>query len=230
VNGTEPPTPVFEIWQGAGQIASVDNAVRLRILRELETGPRTLGQLAKATAKGKSTLSSLHLPWLQQAGLVTDTPDPNDARVKWFKLAGSRLGSSAVDAPALRDAVMGFVQSKGLVPLAPLLQVLDVPTMVEKAPAAYCEAVAQRLGVLIGRMVFATAAQERTAELGGILERSGLLIQQDKQSPALIRFLSQVRASALRTTPVGATGPPARAAAKQVAPSAAASRRGSLRS
>lgn len=161
----------FEIWQADGKVASVDNPVRLRILHELERGPATLGGLVKATGKAKSTLSTLHIRPLVKAGLVAQAADPKDARVKWYTLRAHRLGSSAVDAAQLRQAVLGYAQGAGLVPLREALAVVDLEGLLG-APPAYANAAADRLGALLGRLV--AGAPDPVAGLDDLLRRERL--------------------------------------------------------
>ena len=164
---------LFEIWQSAGKIVSIENPVRLKVLRHLEQAPRTLNELVVATRKSKPTLSSLHLPPLLQTGLVQELPDPHDGRVKWYKLIGTRLGSSAVDASDLRDAVLGYVEGRGFMPLQPLLEILKPEDLVKASPE-YADAVADRFGHLLGRMLLQKEKAKATQELSQILERTGL--------------------------------------------------------
>jgi DNA-binding transcriptional ArsR family regulator len=195
---------LFEIWQAGGKIASIENPVRLKILRQLEQAPRTLNELVVATRKAKPTLSALHIPPLLQTGLVVEQPDPHDGRVKWYRLVGTRLGSSAVDAAELRDAVMGFVESRGFMPLQPLLEILRPNELVKAAPA-FSDAVAARLGQLLGRMLLQKEKSKATQELSQILERSGLgtvawsgsSLRVAPRDPALRRFVTRVAESAL---------------------------------
>jgi DNA-binding transcriptional ArsR family regulator len=161
----------FEIWQADGKVASVDSPVRLGILHELERGPATLGTLVKATGKAKSTLSTLHIRPLVRAGLVAQAADPKDARVKWYTLRAQRLGSSAVDAAQLRQAVLGYAQGAGLLPLRDVLAILDVGALAG-APAAYADPVADRLGAAIGRML--GGAADPIGALDALLRREGL--------------------------------------------------------
>ncbi len=164
---------LFEIWQAGGKIASIENPVRLKILRHVEQAPRTLNELVVATRKSKPTLSSLHIPPLLQTGLIQEQPDPHDGRVKWYKLVGTRLGSSAVDAAELRDAVLGYVEGRGFMPLHPLLEILRPEELVKAAPE-YSDRVATRFGELLGRMLLQKDKARAALELGQILESAGL--------------------------------------------------------
>ncbi|HEX9815449.1 MAG TPA: winged helix-turn-helix domain-containing protein [Candidatus Thermoplasmatota archaeon] len=164
---------LFEIWQAGGKIASIESPVRLKILRHLEQAPRTLNELVVATRKSKPTLSSLHIPPLLQTGLIQERPDPHDGRVKWYKLVGTRLGSSAVDAADLRDAVLGYVESRGFMPLHPLLEILRPEELVKVAPE-YADRVATRLGELLGRMLLQKDKNRAANELAKVLESAGL--------------------------------------------------------
>lgn len=161
----------FEIWQADGKVASVDSPVRLRVLHALEAGPATLGGLVKATGKAKSTLSTLHIRPLVRAGLVAQAADPKDARVKWYTLRAQRLGSSAVDPGQLREAVLGYAQGAGLVPLRETLAVLDLEALAT-APRAYADGAADRLGAVFGRLV--TAAPDPVVALDALLRREGV--------------------------------------------------------
>ena len=195
---------LFEIWQAGGKIASIENPVRLKILRHLEQAPRTLNELVVATRKSKPTLSTLHLPPLLQTGLVQEQPDPHDGRVKWYRLVGTRLGSSAVDASALRDAVLGFVESRGFMPLHPLLEILRPEELVNAAPD-YADGVAGRLGTLLGRMLLQRDRAKAVHELSQVLERTGLgsakfsagTLHVTPVAPALRRFVTRLAETAL---------------------------------
>lgn len=194
----------FEIWQAEGRIASIDNPVRLRILRQLELGPKTLKDLVALTRKAKPTLSALHLPPLIQHGLVEEAPDPHDGRVKWYKLVGSRLGSSAVDPAELRDAVLQFVQGRGFIPLQPLLEIIRPEEAVKFAPE-YADGLAVRFGTLVGRMLLQKDRARAAQELGQLLERAGLghirwtgtAIVVTPTNPAFRRFLTRAAEAAL---------------------------------
>lgn len=168
------PLQKFEIWKGRGRVHSVDNPVQLEILHQLERGPKTLGHLVDATRKTKSTLSALHLPTLRDAGLVAEDIDPKDARVKWFRLDGQRLGSSELDPKALRDEVLGYVQAAGAVPLQPLLEALQLDAMPRLARPEYVIRVGTAVGVLVARMLLTSSDRERAAELDAIMRREKL--------------------------------------------------------
>jgi DNA-binding transcriptional ArsR family regulator len=202
-----PSTAAFEIWKAGDRIHSVDNPVRIEILGQLEKKPLTLKHLVKITGKAKSTLSAVHLQALLEAGLVKEAIDPKDARVKWYALAGSRLGASSVEKARLRDAVLQFVNSSGLIPLGPLLEVIDVARLVE-APgnASYAAGVADRLGRLLGRMVMATDPKDAARELShlfeaaglGKLEWSGSDVKTPARATALQRFAKATADAALK--------------------------------
>jgi DNA-binding transcriptional ArsR family regulator len=186
-------SPVFEIWQVDGRVASIDNPVRLQILAHLERRSATLGDLVRATKKAKSTLSSLHIRPLLQAGLIGESVDPNDARVKWYSLRASRLGSSAVAPATLRQAVIGFVQGAGLLPLGPLLAILDLQ-QVAKLPKTYTDGLADRVGDFLRRML---ASRDAIPELNALLEAERLGTVDGKgrvkaHDDALRPFLQQV--------------------------------------
>jgi uncharacterized protein len=202
------PSPAFEIWKVGDRIHSVENPVRIEILAEIEKKPLTLNHLVKITGKAKSTLSAVHLQALLQAGLVKETVDPTDARVKWYALVGSRLGASSVEKAHLRDAVLEFVNSSGLIPLGPLLEVLDIRRLVDaKSTATYTSGVAQRLGRLLGRMVMATDAKDAARELSNLFEAAGLGKLEwsgtDPKTPAratpLQRFASATAEAAMKS-------------------------------
>lgn len=203
--GRPKATPAaFEIWQSGRRIASIDNPVRLRILRLLEHGPKTLNELVVATRKAKPTLSSLHIPPLVQHGLVAEAPDPHDGRVKWYRLVGHRLGSSAVEPAELRDAVLGYVESRGFLPLGPLLEVLQPARLVRESPTLADE-IAERFGTLLGRMLLTKDRARATAELAQILERAGLgrvqwtgtALDVSPSDPELRGFLTRASEAAL---------------------------------
>jgi hypothetical protein len=189
--------PVFEIWQAGDRIVSVDDPVRLKILALLEVKPRTLKQLAAAVNRSKPTLSAGHVPWLMDAGLLASATDPADARVKWFRLVGHRLGSSAVEKPQLRDAVLGFVATSGLVPLAPVLHILDVDHVLRASSPDYYLALAARLGALLQRHLMSSSPGDRRRELARILKETGLWKPGDEHVRR--RFLAVLQARALRS-------------------------------
>jgi DNA-binding transcriptional ArsR family regulator len=168
------PATVFEIWQAGGRLLSIDSPVRLKILRHLEQGPRTLNELVAATHKSKPTLSSLHMPPLLKAGLVGEAPDPRDSRVKWYRLLGSRLGASSAEPEELKEAVVGYAQGKGLLPLRSLLEALDLDSLVASKDPSYVDGVAKRLGKMIGAMLVGVNEDARVREINRILEQERL--------------------------------------------------------
>jgi len=147
--------PSFEIWQAPdGAVHSVDHAIRRQVLAELAVAPRTLPQLAARTGRTKSTLSDVHLRALVGAGLVTPALDPADRRVKWYRLAGRRLGASDVAVPELREAVLGYARAQAW---TQILDVLDVERLTQQDPT-YVQAVARRLGEAVRRAGVAAQA------------------------------------------------------------------------
>jgi len=204
----------FEIWQAGGRILSIDNPVRLHILRQLEHGPRTLNELVATTKKAKSTLSALHMPPLLETGLVQQSLDPHDARVKWYKLAGARLGSSAVAVDQLRDAVLGYVRAQGLVPVKPVVELLDLRALVAATKKAYSDGVAQRLGLLVARTISTKEPGERARQIASSMERDGFgrmvatgpAVRPDAQHAAAMRAFLQHVADAAMAGPAAVPG------------------------
>jgi len=163
----------FEIWQVGERVASIDNPVRIAILRAVEEKPRTLGDLVKLTGKAKSTLSTLHVKPLLQLGLIAEAADPADARIKWYRLEARRLGASAVGQDQLRTAVLEYARKAGLMPLRTLLEVIDVAALA-KGPPAYAAAVGARIGTHLSRVLAASGGATRAQELDAILQRENL--------------------------------------------------------
>lgn len=201
-----PRRPRFEIWQVGSRIHSEDNPVRLKVLRLLEARPRRLTELVALTGKAKSTLSALHIPPLVQAGLIDESADASDARAKIYRLEGHRLGSSDVEAPKLRDAVISYVQSQGALPLPLVLGVVAPQDLVASgASAAYVEAVARRIGQTLGRSLTESKPDGVVAELSRILSGAGLgtletvgeAISVRPRDPKLGRFLEALASEAL---------------------------------
>jgi DNA-binding transcriptional ArsR family regulator len=166
------PATDFEIWQAGGRLLSLDSPVRLRILHQLEKGPRTLNELVAVTRKSKPTLSSLHMPPLLKAGLVAEAPDPRDSRVKWYRLIGTRVGASTADPTKLHDAVVQYAQGQGLLPLEPLLEALDLKQLVASPDRAYVDGVARRLGRMISKALEGKDHATKIGEINRILERA----------------------------------------------------------
>lgn len=165
----------FEIWQVGSRIVSVDHPVRRSILNLLDQKPRNLTDLARLTHKAKSTLSALHLPPLLAQGVVREARAEPDTRVKLYRLAAHRLGSSDVAIPELRDAVLNYVQSSGVLPLASALRLVDPEALVSSgAQQAYVRVVAERLGHSVARILTHRHPARATVELSRVLEGAGL--------------------------------------------------------
>lgn len=179
------PTPRFEIWQAGNRIHSIDNPVRLRILRWLEHQPSRLTDLVKHVGKAKSTLSALHIPPLLEARLIEEVSNPQDARVKIYRLVGHRLGSSAVEAKELRDAVLSYVEGTGAIPLGALLRIVDPEALVASgARADYVEEIARRIGQSLARMLTHDEFETAVRELSDLLEAASLgLVETSRQGP-----------------------------------------------
>ena len=191
----------FEIWQAQDRIHSLDNPVRLEILRYLAEGPKTLNELVARTGKAKSTLSALHVPPLLEGRLIEDVPDPRDARIKTYRLVGVRLAQSDLAPPRLRDAVLDYVRQKGVVPLDHLLKILDLPALVASgANPEYLQNVADRAGEMLAPLVTSENADAGARELRAFLHRHGLdATTRDEKRSATSAFASRLLDSAMRT-------------------------------
>lgn len=200
--------PRFEIWEAGSRIHSVDNPVRLKVLRALEARPRKLPELVRITGKAKSTLSELHVGPLVEAGLVAEHADPKDSRSKLYELRGHRLGSSDVDVPRLRASVLAYASRAGVSGPAALLRVVDPVALVAVDEPDYVDAVAERLGRSIGegfkgltreKAVEALDQELRQARCGGIRIEKGEP-KSDARPPALARFAERVARNALASS------------------------------
>lgn len=196
----------FEIWQRGDRIHSIDNPVRLEILRHLGEGPKNLAQLVLATGRAKSTLSAIHLPPLVEGGLVEEVPVPEDNRTKRYRLVGERLGRSDVEVPRLKNAVLEFAKRQG-VDGGHALDLVDPLSLASSgASRAYLEAVADRLGAAIGdtlpagvpRCVLALSDVLAQRKLGRIrVAPEGIELE---CAPALMEFLTSFTRRALSKT------------------------------
>ncbi len=183
--GHKSTRPRFEIWQTGARIHAVDNPVRLRILELLEQKDRSLTDLVLHTRKAKSTLSAVHMPPLVDAGVVLEQTDAKDSRVKRYHLVGHRLGSSDVSVPELRDAVLAYAQSSGTVPLPALLAILAPADLVTSgAKKAYVDAVANRIGDAVRRLITSSDAAEARREVNKLLHGAGLATAPTAARPA----------------------------------------------
>lgn len=199
-------------------MASIDNPVRIAILRAIEEKPRTLGDLVQLTKKAKSTLSTLHVKPLLQLGLIAEATDPGDARIKWYRLEARRLGASAVGQDQLRTAVLEYARKAGLLPLRTVLDIIDIAALAQ-GPPAYAAAVGARLGAILARNLTATTVADRARELDALLQREGLgRIQMKGERPlpqaaskAQEPFLNALVAAALPPTPAASPAPPSQA-------------------
>lgn len=196
----------FEIWQRGDRIHSIDNPVRLEILRHLGEGSKNLAQLVAATGRAKSTLSAIHLPPLIDGGLVEEVPVPEDNRTKRYRLVGERLGRSDVEVPRLKAAVLEFARRNGATG-AQLLELIDPAALTASgASGAYLGAVAIRLGATIGSGL-PTAMPGCVTGLDDLLARRRLgRLRATSEGlelecvPALMEFLSALVTRALGPT------------------------------
>ncbi|MHA3836284.1 ArsR/SmtB family transcription factor [Terrabacter sp. AAH1] len=76
--------------EAAGRFAALADPVRLSTVEALAHGPRAAGDLARLAEVSPSVMSR-HLRTLQEAGLVVDQRDPEDARRRIFSLHGDGL-------------------------------------------------------------------------------------------------------------------------------------------
>lgn len=167
--------PRFEIWQVGAAIHAIHNPVRLKILAALAERPRTLTDLVRATHKAKSTLSALHMPPLLSAGLVRQATHPRDARVKVYRVAARRLGSSDVERRKLREAVLAYAQGQRGFPVARLFDVVDPARLVASgADPAYVRSVAQALGRALAPSVARSTRESTLEALSTHLASAGL--------------------------------------------------------
>ena len=107
--------PAFDIFQTNAGYTAIENPVQRRILEALEEGDKQLPELVQITGKSKPTLSSIHVKELLNRELVEELPHPDDKRRKIYRFIGTRIGSSDIPVPQLRQAVQQYVS---LTPLA----------------------------------------------------------------------------------------------------------------
>lgn len=183
------PDAGFTIYGTPDGYVAVTNDIRQRILQVLEKeGDRELPDLADATDRAKSTLSSNHMPKLVEEGLVEVRQHPRDGRRKVYALQGERLGSSSVPVDELRSAVKDYVTT------APLGGRLEVPTALgaiaqapEEAPEELIQAQAKALGRECGRFLERDEERRPVMRVAEFLEREGVAraLQLDLETPAL---------------------------------------------
>lgn len=173
-----PPLPEsFTIYGTAKGYVAVTNPVRQRILKHLEDGERTLTDLVKLTGKAKSTLSAVHLRDLLHTGLVEERAHADDSRVKLYRLAGRRIGSSSVPIDDLRDAVRNYVASSqgGLaLPLVSIVDAFDKLPAMRPDELRWVGLVGERLGSLAAMHLKAEQPAPLLRELGEVWRRDGL--------------------------------------------------------
>lgn len=155
INGARPwdrvPEESFTIYGTPKGYLAVTNPVRQHILKALEGGGKTLTDLVDLTGKAKSTLSAVHLRDLIDGGLVTEEAHRDDSRVKVYRLAGRRIGSSSVPVEDLREAVRNYATSAqgGMaLPLASILEAFERLPAPRPEDAPWIGLVGERLGAL----------------------------------------------------------------------------------
>jgi uncharacterized protein len=167
----------FTIYATPKGYLAVTNPVRQRILQALEDGDRTLTDLVELTGKAKSTLSAVHLRDLLASGLAEERPHADDARVKVYRLAGRRIGSSSVPLGDLREAVKNYAASSqgGLaLSLASIVDAFDRLPALEPQEMRWVGLVGERLGSLSAMHLKAAEPGPLLKELGEVWRRDGL--------------------------------------------------------
>lgn len=165
----------FDIYQNAGGVTAVTNAVQRKILAALQESDRQLPELVQITGKAKPTLSGVHMKELVNRDLVVELPHPTDSRRKIYRLNAKPLGSSGVPVDELRHAVKqyaaGALSGQGL-PLAAAFEVLAAAP--GKTTARVLEAQAIALGRAWADRIEGSTARAFAMAFSQFVEREGL--------------------------------------------------------
>jgi len=175
----------FAIYAAAGGYVAVTSPVRQRILAALEERDRTLTELVALTGKAKSTLSAVHLRELRRGGLVLEQAHARDSRVKVYRLAARRIGSSSVPLADLRDAVRTYVSSPqgGLaLPLASIVQAFEQLPRLKPDEQRWVGLAGERMGSLAAAHLTSQAPEAALRELAAVW-RDNALGKQAKPRP-----------------------------------------------
>lgn len=72
-------------------VLAIDSPIKVRILELAGSGPVPFDTIVEDTGKAKSTIS-VHVRDLEQAGLITSSPDPRDSRKRLIALSSAAIG------------------------------------------------------------------------------------------------------------------------------------------
>lgn len=117
--------PAFDIYHSARGYVTVSNEVQRRILVAAAAGDASFQDLVKASGRSKPTVS-LQVKELVANQLLEERGSPTDKRRRFYRFVGTRIGSSDLPVPDLRNAVQDYVQrsSEPAVKLPLLLEAL----------------------------------------------------------------------------------------------------------
>lgn len=101
--------PSFDIYHTSAGYVTVSNEVQRRILAAVAEREASFMGLVEASGRSKPTVS-LQVKELVGNGLLEEKGSPDDRRRRFYRLVGTRIGSSDLPVPDLRHAVKDYVQ------------------------------------------------------------------------------------------------------------------------
>jgi hypothetical protein len=84
--------PGIGLFSTPSGIRAIESPVRVRILSVLSIKELTFDEIVRLSGRAKSTVS-VHLKGLEEAGIVSSRPDPQDCRKKIFFIRSPAVGS-----------------------------------------------------------------------------------------------------------------------------------------
>jgi hypothetical protein len=117
--------PAFDIYHSGRGYVTISNEVQRRILAAVAERDASFQDLVKASGRSKPTVS-LQVKELVASQLLEERSSPEDKRRRFYHFAGTRIGSSDLPVPDLRNAVQDYVKrsSEPAVKLPLLLEAL----------------------------------------------------------------------------------------------------------
>lgn len=180
------PSNEFDIYQTDSGYTAVTNPVRRQILQALSEGDMQLAEMMDLTGKAKPTLSSVHLKELLAQRLVDEYPDPADSRRKFYRLIGTRIGSSSVPVDQLRSAVKHYVSLSPMAARLPIGVFVEALLVGGKSHDALVKRQAARLGRSVASLLRASDRRDFLTGVCRFLDQEGLTktLQIDLQADA----------------------------------------------
>lgn len=162
----------FDIFQSSRGYVTISNNVQRQILGAVASSRKSFQDLVVAAGRSKPTVS-LQIKDLIAQDLLEEQTDPEDGRRRYYRLKGTRIGSSDLPVQELSNAVKDYVK-RASEPMVTLTLAIE-GIVASDAPETHCWTQANYIGRSLSTQLELSGDDSAWMRLSKFLEKAGLV-------------------------------------------------------